>query len=82
MAESKLQAEKDEELRKMTLPEDKGQSLPAGWEKQVTPEGKVFYLDHNTKLVNSKVGYTGKLIFYPLRSLAHISSYGCMTHDS
>jgi len=24
-------------------------TLPAGWEKQLTEKGKVYYIDHNTK---------------------------------
>ena len=25
------------------------ESLPAGWEEKKTPDGRVFYIDHNTK---------------------------------
>lgn len=28
---------------------DSDEPLPAGWEMRATPEGKIFYVDHNTK---------------------------------
>ena len=74
MEESKIQAEKEEEIRKQEeaaeqaaaeeaaakqahedaqaaaeSPPASDSSLPPGWEEKKTPDGRVFYIDHNTK---------------------------------
>jgi len=73
MEESKIQAEKEEEIRQQQEAAEQAaaeqiaaqkahedaqaaadapsadEPLPAGWEEKKTPDGRVFYIDHNTK---------------------------------
>ena len=73
MEESKIQAEKDEEIRQQQEAAEQAAAeqvaaqkahedaqaavegpstdapLPSGWEEKKTPDGRVFYIDHNTR---------------------------------
>ena len=80
MEESKIQAEKEDEIRQQQEAAEQAaaeqiaaqkahedaqaaveapsaeapsadEPLPPGWEEKKTPDGRVFYIDHNTKLV-------------------------------
>ena len=39
------------------------EELPAGWEKRITKDGKVFYIDHKTRFI-SRVILPGVLYVY------------------
>ncbi|KAL6713109.1 hypothetical protein ACLMJK_009230 [Lecanora helva] len=39
----------DEQAETMTGVAPPGKSLPAGWESRLTPQGKTYYVDHNTQ---------------------------------
>lgn len=38
------------------------QGLPSGWELRYTPEGKPWYMDHNTVCIVSSVGFHAKVV--------------------
>ena len=51
--------------------------LPAGWEERYTPEGRVYYVDHNirtTTWVDPRCGTSGRNGSLRSRTLAHLQS--------